>query len=243
MKRVLASIGIGNATVDTVLQRETVQPGDSVAAEVHVEGGDAEQDVDRVEFELETRYRGEEGYEEVTIEQFRLDGFTVQPGEETSYGTTIDIPSHTPLTMGDARVHLETELEVSMAVDPEDVDPFEVKPTDRMQAVFDAADALGLSFHTADVEADPYGRYVGRRYVQEFEFRPSGGPFAGDLDEIELVFDPSPDSLTVYAEVDRRGGLLSEMADTDERKTSFAVSSADRDEAQRQLRDAIQQHV
>jgi sporulation-control protein spo0M len=39
-----------------------------------------------------------------------------------------------------------------------------------------------------------------------------------DLDEIELVFDPGPDSRTVLAEVDR-------------------------DEAQRRLQNAIQRHV
>lgn len=54
MKKVLASIGIGNATVDTVLPSTTVTPGESVDAEVRIEGGDAEQAVDRIELELET---------------------------------------------------------------------------------------------------------------------------------------------------------------------------------------------
>ena len=62
------------------------------------------------------------------------------------------------------------------------------------------------------------GRPVRRRRVQEFEFRSAGGSFVEDLDEIELVFDPGPDSRTVLAEVDR-------------------------DEAQRRLQNAIQRHV
>ncbi|MFC7141234.1 sporulation protein [Halosimplex aquaticum] len=244
MKKILASVGIGNATVDTVLHDQTVRPGESVDAVVQVEGGDAEQTVDRIELDVETRYRGEEGYEEATVDRFHLtDGFTVEPGESTSYETALSIPYATPLTMGDASVWVDTDLEVSMAVDPEDKDRLEVRPTERMQTVFDAAEDLGLSFRTADCEADPYGRYTDRRFVQEFEFRPSEGPFRGELDELELVFDPSPEALTVYAEVDRRGGLLSELADADERKTSFALPEADPDAARSQLEGTIDRLV
>jgi sporulation-control protein len=245
MKKVLASIGIGNASVDTVLDEETVRPGQEVGAEVHVEGGNAEQDVDRIELEVETRYRTEEdGYREATVDRLHLtDGFTIQPDGQETYRTTLSIPYATPLTMGDARVWVDTDLEIPIAVDPEDKDPLEVNPTERMQAVFDAAEELGLSFRKADVEADPYGRYVGRRFVQEFEFRPSGGEYRGDLDELEFVFDPTADSLTVYVEVDRRGGLLSELADTDERNTQFSLADADRSTARRKLRDAIETYL
>ena len=145
--------------------------------------------------------------------------------------------------MGDAKVWIETDLEISMAVDPEDRDHLDVRPTDRMQAVFDAAEDLGLSLYTADCQADPYGRYVGRRFFQEFEFRPQGGEFRGSLDELELIFDPSEEALTVYAEVDRRGGLLSELSDTDERKTSFSLAQADRQQAREKLERAIRQNV
>ncbi|MEA5388808.1 sporulation protein [Haloarculaceae archaeon H-GB11] len=194
MKKVLASIGIGNASVDTVLDEETVRPGQEVKAEVHVDGGNAEQDVDRIELEVETRYLTEdEGYRDATVDRLHLtDGFTIEPDSQQTFETTLSIPYATPLTMGDARVWVDTDLEIPIAVDPEEEDPLDVKPTARMQAVFDAADDLGLSFRTADVEADPYGRYVGRRFVQEFEFRPSGGEYRGDLDELEFVFDPSP---------------------------------------------------
>jgi sporulation-control protein len=44
MKKVLASIGIGAATVDTVLPSQTVTPGETVPADVHITGGDVEQD-------------------------------------------------------------------------------------------------------------------------------------------------------------------------------------------------------
>jgi len=241
MKKVLASVGIGNASVDTVLDSDRVQPGTTVGADVRVDGGDAEQAIERIELELKTRYLTEEdSYQGVTVDRLHItDGFTIEAGEQAVYGTDITIPYATPLTMGDARVWVDTDLEIAVAVDPEDEDSLQVEPTDRMQAVFDAAEDLGFSLGKADCQADPYGRYVGRSYFQEFEFRPADGRYSDRLDEIELIFDPGPDGLTVYLEVDERGGLLSELNDTDERTTRFTLTDADRETARRKLEDAI----
>jgi sporulation-control protein len=244
MRKVLASVGIGNATVDTVLPSTTVTPGESVEAEVRIEGGEAEQEVDRIELELETRFRTADGYAEGTVDRLVLsEGLTVEPDTSESLDATVEIPWHTPVTLGNARVWVETELEIPLAVDPEDRDYLDVQPTERMRALFDAAESLGLSFRTADCEADPYGRYGTGRFVQEFEFRPSGGPFAGALDEVEFVTDPGPDALEVYVEVDRRGGLLSEIAETDESRTSLSVASTDVDEVARALRAEIERYA
>ncbi|WP_022834379.1 sporulation protein [Salisaeta longa] len=248
MKKLLASIGIGNATVDTVLSSTTVRPGDVVDAAIHIKGGNAEQEVHYIELELETRYRDEvgdgEAYVDATLATYRLtDGFTITPGMDKTLSAEIEIPHHTPLTMGDARVWVETDLEVPMAIDPSDKDPLTVQPTPTMQAVFDGAEALGLAFRKADCEADPYSRYVsGRSFVQEFTFRPSrGSTFAGRLDEVEFIFAPSANSLQVFVEVDRRGGFLSEAFDSDEHKTGFTLRTADAREARSHLESAIQQ--
>lgn len=240
MKKVLASVGIGNASVDTVLPRSTVRPGETVAATVEIDGGSAEQTVSRIELELETRYATEDGYREATVDRLSLaDGLTIEPDEHESRGVELTMPYETPVTLGNVRVWVETELEIDLAVDPEDRDYLDVEPTARMQALFDAAEGLGFGFRSAECEADPYGRYGGGRFVQEFEFRPQGGPFAGELDELELVCRPGPEALTVHAEVDRRAGLLSELAETDERTARFDLASADRDAAKERLREAI----
>ncbi|WP_276259329.1 sporulation protein [Haloglomus litoreum] len=241
MKKVLATVGIGNATVDTVLASETVQPGETVDAEIRVEGGNAEQEVRHIDLEFETYYHTEDGRREGTVDTARLtDGFTIEPDESRTIDTQVEIPWGTPLTMGGVDVWLETELDVT-GIDPEDEDYLDVRPTDRQQAVFDAAESLGLSLRTAKNEE--VAGWGSNRFVQEFEFTPSGGPFRGDLDEIELIFDPGPDSLRVAVEVDRRGGLLAEMTDTDERTDSFAVETADAGAVERDLRQIIERHT
>lgn len=244
MRKILASVGIGNASVDTVLPSSTVQPGETITAEVRIDGGDAEQDVSYIDLDVETRVQTEEGYDDIDVDKLRLsEAFTIQPGESTTRETEVTIPETTPLTLGGVDVWIETELGIDFAVDPEDVDHLDVQPTPRMQAVFDALDGLGLSLRKSKCEYDRHNRYTEQRFVQEFEFRPSGGPFAGDLDELEVIFAPSGGQLTVYLEVDRRGGLLSEALDVDERKTSITVTGSDVDAIQHDLRSTVEQNL
>jgi sporulation-control protein len=245
MKKVLASIGIGNATVDTVLPSETVQPGETVDAEVHVTGGDVAQDVGSISFDLETQYRTDEGYREVDVERYTLaERLTIEPGREETRQVSLDVPYGTPVTLGRTDVWIETELDIDLAVDPEDRDHLEVRPTPRLRAVFDAMEDLGFSFRNAACEADPYDRYgTGRRWVQEFEFRATAGRFRGDVDEVDLVARPGPDELGLAVEVDRRGGLLAEMADADERVARTTVRSTDAGAVRDDLASLIERHA
>lgn len=245
MRNVLARIGIGSATVDTVLPSATVRPGQSVNAEVHIHGGASEQRVGQMVFAVKTRYRTEDGHETATIDRLTLaEELTIAPNQDEVRPVTLDIPYETPVSAGGVEVWVETELDIDWAVDPGDRDVLDVQPTPQMAALFDAMEQLGFSLHTADCEADPYGRYAtNRRFVQEFEFRAQSGPFAESLDEVELVCLPEADSLTVYAEIDRRGGLLSELTDTDERKVQFTVTSDDPDAILEQLRSTIEERA
>jgi sporulation-control protein len=59
------------------------------------------------------------------------------------------------------------------------------------------------------------------------------------LDEVELVVSEGPEELTLFIEIDRRGGLLSELAETDESKTSLTVRDADVDSVRDELERTI----
>jgi len=178
------------------------------------------------------------------IDRFTLaEGLTIAPDQEETRPVSIDIPYDTPVTLGSIEVWVETELDIDLAVDPEDKDYLDVEPTPRLQTVFDALDDLGLSFHSAECQADPYNRYTSTRFIQEFEFRPSGGPFRGQLDELEVVAQPGPDELTLFLEVDRRGGLLSEMTDTDEQHVRTTVTSTDVSQVRSDLETLIERHA
>ncbi|MGB9931929.1 sporulation protein [Haloarcula amylolytica] len=243
MKDVLSRIGIGSATVDTILPTDTVRAGDSVQAEVHVEGGSTDQDIDAVYFALETEYKSDEGYKDAIIDQWQLtEPFTIEAGEERRFETTIDIPRETPVTTRSTSVEIETGLDISLAVDPGDEDYIEVEPTHRTQAVFDALDSLGFTLHSSSCQATAGSLFTtSARFVQEFEFRPQRGEFAGTVDEVEIVPVFDDDLLTVYVEVDRSAGLLSEVTDADERHTELTVDAPDPDAIEPRLAEAIRE--
>ena len=229
MKGVLSRIGIGSATVDTILPTDTVRAGDSVQAEVNVEGRSTDQEIDAVYFALETEYKSDEGYKDAIVDQWQLtEPFTIEAGEKRRFETTIDIPRETPVTTRSTAVEIETGLDISMAIDPGDEDYIEVEPTHRTQAVFDALDSLGFSLHSSSCEASAGSLFTtSATFVQEFEFRPERGEFTGQVDEVGLVPVFDDDRLTLYLEVDRSAGLLSEVTDADERHTTLPIDDSD----------------
>jgi len=241
MKDVLSRIGIGSATVDTVLPSSTVRAGESVDAEVRVEGGSTDQEIDAIYFAIETEYKTDEGFKDAIVDKWQLtEPFTIEADGQRRFETTIDVPRRTPVTTRSTAVEIETGLDISMAVDPEDEDHVEVEPTPRTQAVFDALSDLGFTLRSSSCQATRGNLFgTSASFVQEFEFRPQGGEFAGDVDEVELVPVFDDDRLTVYVEVDRRGGLLSEMTDTDERHTRLTVEDADAEAVRPRLASAI----
>nr|WP_241432662.1 sporulation protein [Haloarcula californiae] len=243
MKDVLSRIGIGSATVDTVLPTDSVRAGESVRAEVHVEGGSTDQNIDAVYFALETEYKSDEGYKDAIIDQWQLtEPFTIEAGEKRRFETTIDIPRETPVTTRSTAVEIETGLDISMAVDPGDEDYIEVEPTHRTQAVFDALDSLGFSLHASACEATAGSLFTtSANFAQEFEFRPQHGEFAGAVDEVEIVPVFDDDGLMMYVEVDRSAGLLSEVTDADERHTKLTIEAPDPDAIEPRLADAIRE--
>jgi len=211
---ILSRVGVGSATVDTKVP-ERVTAGESISGTVEIEGGSSEQAIDAIYFALETRYRRDEGSSTAVIDKFQLtDSFTIAAGAERTMAVEIDIPAWTPLTRGRTEVWIETGLDIDWALDPDDTDYLEVSPTDRMARVLDAVADLGFELKTAEPEAAPAVFPTdGRPYVQEFDFVPKDGPFRGDLDEIDIVFEPTADELAVYLEIDPRESITSELTD------------------------------
>lgn len=239
MSGILSRFGVGAAEVDTVLPTDSVIAGETVEATVELRGGETAQDVEAVYFALLTRYATDDGRSTGVVDRHRLaDSFTIEAGEERSFEVDLGIPRDAPATLDRTDVWIETGLDVEWAVDPDDSDPIEIRPDAHLRALLDALDALGFALRRADCEATSAG-VAGRQFVQTFEFRPRDGPFDGRVDELELVYEPADGGATARLEVDRRGGLLSEMADVDERWTGLSFAEADADALEPRLRSTV----
>ncbi|MCM3767900.1 sporulation protein [Neobacillus niacini] len=247
--KVFASVGIGSATVDTKLEKDTYMPGEIVTGVVEIKGGKIDQQIDEIYLALNTNYIRESDDRKytvtATIEKYRItSAFMVRVNERKEIPFTFQLPYDTPLSIGRSKVWVTTGLDIKGGVDPSDKDYLKIVPNPLMTAVFNAVENLGFRIREADCEEAPR-RFRGRLpFVQEFEFVPTSGPFRGRLDELEIVVFPSGNGgLDIMFQVDRKArglaGLFSEALGTDETNVRLSVSNADIPYLQQKIQNVI----
>jgi sporulation-control protein len=251
--RLLSSIGVGAATVDTRLERDELAPGEQVRGVVEVKGDGSEQDVNGIHLEVQTHYKRESGDNEVTatatIERFSVSGQrTVRANSREEIPFDFRLPFDTPLTLGRSAVWIRTSLDVSMAIDPSDSDNITVRPTHTMHSVLDSMTSLGFRMKNAENEELPHRLRRRLPFGQELEFVAGSGEFRGRFDEVELVMFPSEDSVDLTLQIDRRarglGSFLSESMGTDESYASLTVPEGTAPDRVRDiLAQTIRQHA
>jgi len=234
--KVLASVGIGSAKVDTVLEKNLYTAGETVYGKVVIQGGNTEQEIDSINLALKTKYLKEfndsKYYEDGIICSFAItESFTIKADERKEIPFNFQIPYLTPVSIGKSKIWLHTGLDISMALDPTDEDYITVQPSPLAQSVLDSVNSLG--FRLVEVENEKPSRGLGANtaFIQEFEYRPTG-EFRNYLDELELTFiRQSADEATFVMQVDRRArglsGLFSEALEMDETFVRVTVTTQD----------------
>ncbi len=223
--RFLASIGIGSAKIDTLLEKARYAPGDEVKGVVNIQGGNTDQRIDTIQLSVMTEYIRESNDSKMKqsgqVGRFHVSApFTLRAGEQREVPFLFRLPHQTPLTIARTPVWVKTELEVKGGVDPTDNDRIEVVPSEAMTVVLQAIQELGFRLREADCE---YSSRLGRGlpFVQEFEFVPTTH-FRSQLDELEVMFYPSDHELELVLQIDRRArGLASFFAEALELDESF----------------------
>ncbi|WP_329122203.1 sporulation protein [Streptomyces sp. NBC_01353] len=223
-KKLLASLGAGGASVETVLTEENVVPGGVVQGEVRIQGGSVDQQIEGLSVGLQARVEVEgadqETKQDIEFVKVRLGGaFTVQAGAVHVVPFGLEIPWETPVTtiagqqLRGMNIGVTTELEIARAVDSGDLDPINVHPLPAQQAILDAFLQLGFRFKTADMER---GHIRGTRqklpFYQEIEFFPPQ-QYRG-LNQVEVSFVADDREMDVVLEMDKKPGLFSEGSDS-----------------------------
>ncbi|MEU8552068.1 sporulation protein [Streptomyces roseoverticillatus] len=223
-KKLLASLGAGGASVETVLFEENVVPGGIVQGEVRIQGGSVAQAVQGLSVGLQARVEVEgddsEYKQDVEFTRMQLGGaFEVQAGAVHTVPFGLEIPWETPVTtflgrhLTGMNVGVTTHLAIARAVDSGDLDPVNVHPLPAQQAILDAFGQLGFAFKSADLER---GHIRGTRqrlpFYQEIEFR-APSQYRG-LNEVELSFVADDREMDVVLEMDKKPGLFTEGSDT-----------------------------
>lgn len=221
--KMLASVGIGAAQIDTHLEKSSYYPGEEVHGIVHIKGGNVEQTVERIYLKLMTEYTRESDdkkyTESYTLAKINVSSrITLKPGDHQEIPFSFSLPLETPLTISRQPVWVHTGLDIDNAIDPKDRDFIDVEPSKDASMIFEAVESLGFRFKTSTCEYHPrLGRGV--PFVQEIEFYP-GSQYAGHIKELELILYPDQDGISILVEVDRRGrgvsGWLQRSLDMDE---------------------------
>ncbi|KDM91413.1 sporulation protein [Photobacterium galatheae] len=236
--KTLASLGLGGARVDTVLETEVLLPGQSLPVRIDVKGGKVAQAVDNIHLYLCCRYedevpvsrgdsehRMEKVQQTYTLAQWSLpEAFTLRAGEQRQFECRFELPVNTPITIGDSGVWLETHLEIPLALDPKDKDPLTIRPDPLLDAVFTALEQAG--FRLLQVECEATDGFA-LPFVQVFEFVPVSGPYHGRWRELELITQVDGDHLTLWFAIDRRqrgvSGMLARLLGGGELKRQLAI--------------------
>ncbi len=223
-KRLLASLGAGGASVETVLTEVNVVPGGVVQGEVRIQGGSVDQQIEGLSVGLQAKVEVESGDQEykqdIEFHKVQLGGaFELKAETVHAVPFGLEIPWETPLTMIEGQplrgmnVGVTTELAIARAVDSGDLDPVNVHPLPAQQAILDAFIQLGFRFKNADLER---GHIRGTRqqlpFYQEIEFFPPQ-QYRG-LNQVELSFVADQNEMDVVLEMDKRPGLFSEGSDS-----------------------------
>jgi sporulation-control protein len=234
--RMMASVGIGAAKVDTLLERTSYSPGDEVRGVVRIYGGSVDQQIEGIDLSIMTYYIKEVNdsklKQNVELGKVRVSPpVTVRAGENREIGFSFYLAPNTPLSIGRSPVWIKTSADIRSSVDPTDNDYIEVVPTQPMHMVLQAIESLGFKLREAETV---YAPRIGDSspFVQEFEWVPYGGAYRGQLDEVELVFLRNRGSeLELLLQIDRRAknlfGLFAEALDTDESFVKVVVKEAD----------------
>lgn len=241
MKRVLSSIGIGGATVDTILPDDSFSPGDTVRGSVELTGGESTQEISEIYFALKTRHAAD-GDGERELSRFSIDeSVTLAPGDEHDLPVEFDVPLWTPLTLGGVSVWLETGLDISWARDPTDEDQIQIVPDEFTAALFDAMAALGFALASSTlVEVSIVDD---RPFAQQFDFRPTEA-YSDDLDDLEITIIPRGTDLRVFLEFDRVDEIAAEYdLPFDEQEISITFEHANPDMMRNRINSELKNHT
>ncbi|GAA4987690.1 sporulation protein [Kineococcus glutinatus] len=222
LRGMMARLGAGGASVETLLDHPVSTPGGTVSGRVEITGGKVAQDVREVRVSLQATVEVESGdsewREDVRFGTQPVGGaFRLEAGEHRSIPFSFGVPWQCPITtiggwqLRGMDVGVRTTVDIAGAVDPGDLDRVHITPLPLQQAVLDALGQLGFRFRGADVEK---GRLPGSElpFYQEVEFAPPAS-LARRINELEVTFLAGPGGVDVVLEADRRGGILSEGHD------------------------------
>jgi sporulation-control protein len=185
-KTLLASLGIGSARIDLVLDRDEVVMGEKVTGQLYVYGGNVEQVIEglSVDLRLKSRHVKTGQDMEVTVCTIEVtdEEFTLRPGVEMKFPFSFVCPFTLPISSINTKYYFMSNLEIDNGVDAKDRDFIRIKPVGPIKQFLEGMSELGLELKAEGLSGDE------DEYLQMFQFHPADW-LKGQTDEIIFWYD------------------------------------------------------
>lgn len=121
-EKLLSSIGIGLAKVNTVLLNESIERGMDVNGEVRIFGGKAEHKISEIYIHIDSDFDKDEDYTDPRniiepILEIRINKpIVVKPHEDTVIPFSFFMPYYMPISFKNQQVTIKTEIDIDYAI-------------------------------------------------------------------------------------------------------------------------------
>lgn len=133
IKKILSTMGIGCAKVDTFILTREVTAGEELKGEVHIFGGSVPQTIENISLELNVLSYTDDPCTEFperkeVVEAIEIkEKFMINEKEEKVIPFEIKVKNSFPMTCGNTEYTLSTKIGIEYSMDGEDVDSVIVK--------------------------------------------------------------------------------------------------------------------
>lgn len=225
INKIMATVGIGNVSVDTVIENPSVTAGGEVKGNVIIKGGKAPQKIEEIYLYVMTKVEKETNKVKVVGKE-KIQKVAVPVGRTISSRETVNLPfsfilnKQTPFSTLKTPVWIHTGLDIKSVVDPRNNDSLKVSAGPYLQAVLNAFERLDLVIYRVTNVEDLF--YSNMPFLQEIEFRPTGS-YKYELNYVKLMYVLHEASIELIMEVNKS----SEDMDIEDKKAMFYIDYAD----------------
>lgn len=212
IKRMLASIGIGNATVETTLEKSAYYPGEIVNGTIYINGGKVEQKIEQIYMHLMTEYVRKRGYDKVrergVIGSFPIvEPQIIQPNEKQEIPFSFQMPYETPMTIHRTSVWIRTGLEIKSTIDPKDHDTIEILEHPNILKIRESLATIGFYQTSVEQVFLPKNRFTIFPVGQQFSYKTSGS-LTSLVTEIKIMYFVCEKGIHLIFELDTQNDRL-----------------------------------
>ncbi|KEY91358.1 sporulation related protein spoOM [Candidatus Photodesmus blepharus] len=215
-KKTLTNFAIGSAKVDSSLKQEILFPGQNTNITIHVYGGCKKEKIDYIGLKLCCCYtekifnnssknnneQNKKIKQSYTLSEWSSPyEFLIEARKIRNFSTTLNVPWNTPVTIGNAKVWLESKMKISMKIDLINKKILTVRPDPLMDSIFSTLEKQSLRIRK--VVCKTVQGFDDLPFMQKFEFIPIPGPYYGCWRGLEFIARRTNGALKLWIDIDR----------------------------------------